>query len=189
MIEECISKPFTCQRVVLPQPEQSPLQGQLALVRCRELGNPLGNELSNLFAGNKPALIRSEDATINRGDGVIVHLDLVGANHGIDGSGFSHALMVAPQVSKHNTPYVGLTLQLLGSRDPSEQTIKRTEWQVPRLPGKLQHQAVGESQGGTRAEELERHGNGVRILQCQVLVFKQHLDARSKLGDAEFVNS
>src|SRR5438876_2318612 len=102
MIEECIGKQFTCLMGGSSTTSASPLRGQLALVRCRELGNPLGDELSNLFAGNKPALIRGEDATINRGDGVIVHLDFVGANHGICGSGFSHALMVATNESKHH---------------------------------------------------------------------------------------
>src|SRR5260370_31731398 len=62
----------------------------------------MGDELSNLFAGSKPAVIRGEDAMINRGDGVIVQLDFVGANDGIRGSGFSHALMVAPNESKHH---------------------------------------------------------------------------------------
>ena len=97
--------------------------------------------------------------------------------------------MVAPKESKHNTPLVGLALQVLGPHDPSEQAIKRAEWQVPCLPRKLQHQAIGKTEGRARAEQLESKGNGVRILQCQVLVIKQHFDARRELGGAEFVHS
>ena len=43
------------------------------------------------------------------------------------------------------------------------------------LPGQLQHQAVGETEGRPGAKEIERR-HGVGVLQHQVLVMQQHFD-------------
>jgi len=59
---------------------------------------------------------------------------------------------------------VWIELQLLSALDLCEVTVKRTEWQMSGLPGKLQHQAIGKTQGRTRAEEIERRRHDVRIL-------------------------
>src|SRR5271157_4317908 len=55
------------------------------------------------------------------------------------------------------------------------------------LPGKLQHQAVGETEGRPGAEEIERRCDDVRILQCQVLVIQQHFDGSDQAGGFLFV--
>jgi hypothetical protein len=55
------------------------------------------------------------------------------------------------------------------------------------LPGKLQHQAVGETEGRPGAEEIKRRSHGVGILQCQVLVIQQHFDGSGQAGGVQFV--
>ena len=64
-------------------------------MRCRELGNPLGNELSNLFAGNNLAFIGGPDAALDRRQSFGVHRYFFGANQRISVSGFSHTPTVA----------------------------------------------------------------------------------------------
>ena len=56
------------------------------------------------------------------------------------------------------------------------------------FPRKLQHQAVGKTQSRARAEQVERSGHDVRILQYQVFVIQQHFDGGDKVGRAPWVH-
>src|SRR2546428_9935230 len=57
------------------------------------------------------------------------------------------------------------------------------------FPRKLQHQAVGKTQSWARAEQVERSGHDVRILEYQVLVIQQHFDGGYKPGCVTVVDS
>src|SRR5207249_7065115 len=59
---------------------------------------------------------------------------------------------------------------------------------MTRSPLQLQHKAVGKTQGGPRAEQIERRGHDVRILQYQVFVIQQHFDGGDKVGRAPWVH-
>lgn len=65
------------------------------LVRCRELGNPLGDKLSNLIAGNDTALIGGANSAINRGPSFGFYCNFFSANRRICMNGCSHMSTIA----------------------------------------------------------------------------------------------
>ena len=75
----------------------------------------------------------------------------------------------------------------MGSVDLAEGTIKSTKRQIPGLARQVQYQAVGKTQGRTRAKQIERRRNDVGILECQVLVMEQHFDGRGEGNGVTFV--
>src|SRR5258708_29332950 len=53
--------------------------------------------------------------------------------------------------------------------------------------GRLQDQAVGKTEGRSRAEQVERGGNGVRVLKREVFVIEQHVNFVREFARAKFV--
>lgn len=56
------------------------------------------------------------------------------------------------------------------------------------LPGNRQYEAVGEPQCWSPAEVLNRCGDGIGVLQGQMLVVEQHIDRSREFGRATFVD-
>lgn len=68
------------------------------------------------------------------------------------------------------------TLQPLGTIEPAQVAVERTERRVPCLSSNLHHEAIGESDDGMLTELRHSSGDHLSFLDRQVLMAQQHFD-------------
>ena len=71
-----------------------------------------------------------------------------------------------------------LLSQSLSALEFRQVPIKGAEWHMTRLPRDFQDEAVRKTQCRSLAKVFYRSNDGIRVLECQMLVVEQHVDRR-----------
>ena len=78
-------------------------------------------------------------------------------------------------------------LELLSSVDSGESSVECAEWEMTGFPGELQDEAIGETERGSGAEEIESLSDRVGVLEAEALVIQQHCNDGCEFLSAVFV--